>query len=108
VKTYDGIAANGASPIQLPPHDRRQPGPSYLQTNYHDVEATARLLEDNGIDTIVSAMAIESEATSEGQLNLIAAAERSKITTRFIPSEYGLIATPEYATYFPPCSRAPS
>jgi hypothetical protein len=63
--------------------------------DYVDVDATTKTLEDNAIDTVISAISIESEDTSQGQLNLIAAAERSKTTTRFIPSEYGFIASPE-------------
>ena len=68
---------------------------SYLQANYNDIVATTKMLEDNGIDTVVSAISIESEVTSMSQINLIKAADRAKTTTRFIPSEYGFIATPE-------------
>ena len=82
--------------LQLPPEDARTPGVAYLSANYDNIDATTKMLEDNDIDTIVSAISIESEATSTGQINLIAAADQSKTTTRFIPSEYGFIATPEY------------
>lgn len=65
-------------------------------TSYADIEGTTRCLEDNSIDTIVSAIAIESDETSQGQIDLITAADKSRVTTRFVPSEYGFIATEEY------------
>jgi hypothetical protein len=46
-------------------------------------------LEVQDIDTIISAITMDSESSSTAQLNLIAAAEKSSVTKRFIPSEYG-------------------
>ncbi|TDZ46891.1 Oxidoreductase swnN [Colletotrichum trifolii] len=61
---------------------------AFLQVRYDDVDSLVRVLEDNGIDTVISALTMESEAGSKSQLNLIAAADRSSATQRFIPSEY--------------------
>lgn len=46
-------------------------------------------LETQNIDTVVSAITMISESGSAAQLNLIAAAEKSAVTKRFIPSEFG-------------------
>lgn len=67
----------------------------FIKTDYADVSATTKVLEDTQIDTIVSAITIESEATSKSQLALIEAADRAETVKRFIPSEYGFLATPE-------------
>jgi uncharacterized protein YbjT (DUF2867 family) len=80
---------------KVPAESLRLPGVTYLQANYGDVEATAKCLEENSIDTIVSAIAIESEETSKGQLGLIEAAERAGSVKRFVPSEWGVLGSEE-------------
>jgi hypothetical protein len=45
-------------------------------------------LEDHDIDTIISTINLETDAGSEAQLNLIAAANSSRVTRRIIPSEF--------------------
>ncbi|KAJ5184465.1 hypothetical protein N7491_007670 [Penicillium cf. griseofulvum] len=70
-------------------------------TQYSNVESLAKFLEDNKIDTIVSAMAVVDDNSSSSQLNLIAAANQSLNTKRFIPSEYGIAYTEEHAALFP-------
>lgn len=68
----------------------------HVVVNYDEIDATVKVLEDNDVETIISAITMEYEATSRAQLNLIEAAEKSKVTKRFIPSEYGIINSPEY------------
>ncbi|TEA12126.1 Oxidoreductase swnN [Colletotrichum sidae] len=65
---------------------------AFLQVRYDDVDSLVRVLEDNGIDTVISALTMESEAGSKSQLNLIAAADRSSATHRFIPSDDSIFA----------------
>lgn len=55
----------------------------------------ARVLERHNIHTIISAIGLVSDETSQSQLNLIEAAEKSESTKRFIPSEYSFIQTTE-------------
>jgi hypothetical protein len=50
-------------------------------------------LEQHKIHTIISAIGLVSDETSQSQLNLIEAAEKSVLTKRFIPSEYSFIQT---------------
>ncbi|KAL2065148.1 hypothetical protein VTL71DRAFT_4289 [Oculimacula yallundae] len=77
------------------------PNVKYVQVDYTDINSMVTLLETNQITTILSAITMISSTTSLAQLNLIAAAEKSSITTRFIPSEYGVIANEETAALDP-------
>lgn len=67
----------------------------YVQIDYNDVPGLTRQLEHHNIHTIISAIGLTSEETCNSQLNLIEAAEKSKVTKRFIPSEYSFIQTAE-------------
>ncbi|KAF4956396.1 hypothetical protein FSARC_11598 [Fusarium sarcochroum] len=62
--------------------------PKLLQVDYADLDSLTRTLQDHKIDTVVSTINLDSEASSQSQLNLIAAAEKSQTTSRFIPSEF--------------------
>ncbi|KAJ5225418.1 hypothetical protein N7468_006643 [Penicillium chermesinum] len=66
-----------------------------VQIDYNDIPSMARVLEDVHVDTIVSAIGLVSDETSQAQLNLIEAAEKSRTTKRFIPSEFSFIQTEE-------------
>ncbi|KAJ3955134.1 hypothetical protein N0V92_008344 [Colletotrichum tropicale] len=58
------------------------------KVDYDNVNAVVKVLEENNIHTIISALNPESEMASNSQINLIAAADKSKTTQRFIPAEY--------------------
>ncbi|CAG8020465.1 unnamed protein product [Penicillium olsonii] len=62
--------------------------PTFLIVDYGDVDGLAQILEDYGIETVISTLNLEHEAGSQAQLNLIAAADRSRTTRRIIPSEF--------------------
>jgi hypothetical protein len=47
-----------------------------------------KILEDHDIDTVISTINLETDAGSKAQLNLIAAADYSRVTRRIIPSEF--------------------
>lgn len=55
----------------------------------------AHEFERHKIHTIISAIGLVSDETSQSQLNLIEAGEKSVSTKRFIPSEYSFIQTPK-------------
>ncbi|CAG8907975.1 unnamed protein product [Penicillium egyptiacum] len=76
-------------------------GVTIIPAQYSNIESLVKLLEDNKINTIVSAMTVVDDDASNSQLNLIAAADQSLSTKRFIPSEYGIAYTEEHATLFP-------
>lgn len=66
-----------------------------VQINYEDIPSMARVLERHNVHTIISAIGLVSDETSQSQLNLIEAAEKSASTKRFIPSEYSFVQTTE-------------
>ncbi|KAJ5977274.1 hypothetical protein N7501_000616 [Penicillium viridicatum] len=66
-----------------------------VQINYEDISSMARVLERHNVHTIISAIGLVSDETSQSQLNLIEAAEKSASTKRFIPSEYSFVQTTE-------------
>lgn len=61
-----------------------------LAVDYTSVDALARVLKENVVDTIISTMQIRNDETSKSQLNLIEAAEKSGTVKRFAPSEFGI------------------
>ncbi|KAJ6017929.1 hypothetical protein N7451_001308 [Penicillium sp. IBT 35674x] len=66
-----------------------------VQINYDDVQSIAKTLDAHNVHTIISAIGLISDETSQSQLNLIDAAELSATTKRFIPSEFSFIQTPD-------------
>ncbi|KAJ5778246.1 hypothetical protein N7520_001492 [Penicillium odoratum] len=69
------------------------PGALIVQINYDDVGSLAKTLDTHNVHTIISAIGLVSDETSQSQLNLIDAAELSATTKRFIPSEFSFIQT---------------
>jgi nucleoside-diphosphate-sugar epimerase len=80
------------------------PNVKYVKVDYSNIKDTTEVLETHRIDTVLSAIAMENSSTSQGQLDLIAAAEASTVTKRFIPSEFGAIANEETAALDPYCT----
>ncbi|KAJ5170503.1 uncharacterized protein N7500_003286 [Penicillium coprophilum] len=66
-----------------------------VQINYDDIPSMVHELERHDVHTIISTIGLTSDETSQSQLNLIEAAEKSRSTKRFIPSEYSFVQTPE-------------
>ncbi|KAL6365989.1 hypothetical protein LRP88_00572 [Fusarium phalaenopsidis] len=62
-------------------------GAEYAETDYDDIEGTAKMLDSNKVGTVISALTIAGPS-AQAQLNLIAAADKSSTAHRFIPSEY--------------------
>lgn len=60
--------------------------------DYDHVDETAATLDANKIDTVISTL---NFAAAEGQLSLIAAADKASATKRFIPSEFAAYNPPE-------------
>ncbi|KAB8263303.1 NAD(P)-binding protein [Aspergillus pseudonomiae] len=78
-----------------------------LAVDYSDPKGLQSALEEHEIHTVISAVSLQTEASGQSQLNLIEAADRSKATKRFMPSEFGakydsshLAALPLYAFKF--------
>ncbi|KAF6809278.1 hypothetical protein CMUS01_13717 [Colletotrichum musicola] len=83
-------------PDELPPSSAR-----IAKVDYDDVEGLKQLLESENVETVISTISILSAAQSQAQLNLIAAADSSSSTRRFVPSEFGTMNAPEDAAKEP-------
>ncbi|KAI8717075.1 NmrA domain-containing protein [Fusarium sp. LHS14.1] len=59
-----------------------------IAIDYTDIDSMTKVLEDNKIDTVISALFVTFDGKS--QVDLIHAAEASKHTRRFIPSIWGI------------------
>lgn len=57
--------------------------------DYGNVEQVASLLESEKVHTVISTIAVLDEATGQSELDLVAAADRSSTTRRFIASNWG-------------------
>lgn len=75
------------------PQDEGDSPAQHVQMDYNDIMAMTRELEHRNIHTIISTIGLVSDETSQSQLNLIEAAEKSTTTQRFIPSEFSFIQT---------------
>ncbi|RSL93245.1 hypothetical protein CDV31_014805 [Fusarium ambrosium] len=62
--------------------------PTFLEVDYADAKSLIATLQDYAIDTVISTINLETDAGSQSQLNLIAAADKCQTTRRFIPSEF--------------------
>lgn len=63
--------------------------------DYSDVESIARVLEENNVHTIISALSVRGAVEAESEINLARAAAKSNVTKRFMASEYGTRAPTE-------------
>ncbi|KAE8370008.1 NmrA-like family protein [Aspergillus caelatus] len=72
-----------------------------VQVDYNDTTALARILDQHEVHTIISAIGIISDETSQSQLTLINAAAQSSATKRFMPSEYSFIQTEDLLSIDP-------
>ncbi|KAM0425872.1 hypothetical protein ACHAPT_008810 [Fusarium lateritium] len=76
-----------------------QIGARILVVNYNHVDDLTKVLEDNNIGTVISTL--NTMGVAEPELNLIAAADQSKCTKRYVPSIWGVKYTQEIAERFP-------
>ncbi|EGU77301.1 hypothetical protein FOXB_12185 [Fusarium oxysporum f. sp. conglutinans Fo5176] len=63
--------------------------PSFV-VDYDDVASLTKFLDENKVDTIISAFGINGTSLSRSQNNLIKAADASSVTRRFIPSSFAI------------------
>lgn len=82
---------------QVPKSDPLLDKTQQVQVDYSNTTALSRILDQHEVHTVISAIGIISDETSQSQLTLINAAAQSSATKRFIPSEYSFIQTEEYA-----------
>ncbi|KAF6817654.1 nmrA-like family protein [Colletotrichum plurivorum] len=93
---HDVVVLSRKIPDGPPPSNAR-----IVKVDYDDVEGLRQLLESENVETVISTISILSAAQSQAQLNLIAAADSSSSTRRFVPSEFGTMNAPEDAAKEP-------
>jgi hypothetical protein len=72
----------------------RELGASVVAIDYGSTQSIVNTLEQNRIDTVISTLG--PRAGEETEMRLIAAADKSTVTKRYIPSSFGIRSTPEY------------
>ncbi|RSM06219.1 hypothetical protein CEP52_005854 [Fusarium oligoseptatum] len=77
----------------------KQIGARVIPVDYTNVEALTKVLEDNAVHTVISTIDIMSSA--EPELNLIAAADKSAPTKRYVGNVWGVDYTDEFINSTP-------
>ncbi|KAM3064943.1 hypothetical protein ACMFMG_011230 [Clarireedia jacksonii] len=103
----DGIKSAGQFKVlilarQADDEKAKEIGAPIIAVDYNSPDAIASILEQNNIVTVISALS--SQSLPEQELNLIAGADKSSVTKRYIPSMWGIKYTEEIASYFPPAA----
>jgi hypothetical protein len=75
--------------------DGKEERKDVIYVDYDDVESLKNALEEHNVHTVLSTISIKSDVQTRAQLNLIKAADKSSITKRFAPSEWGFDYTQE-------------
>ncbi|KAF4990599.1 hypothetical protein FGRMN_8358 [Fusarium graminum] len=80
---------------------RKATGTGTRGVDYFDIDALVSVLESEQVDTIISVLPIDNDESGQAQLNLIKAADQSKCTKRFLPSEFGMVYTKDNIAHVP-------
>ncbi|KAF2193702.1 NAD(P)-binding protein [Zopfia rhizophila CBS 207.26] len=81
------------------PKLEQETGVRIVAADYSNIDSLIKIFEDNKVDTVISTANSSPDPTPE--LNLIKAADRSKVTRRFIPNVWsGIDYTAEHAKIF--------
>ncbi|KAH8688704.1 hypothetical protein BGW36DRAFT_434003 [Talaromyces proteolyticus] len=76
-------------------------GARLVATDYKGVAALTKILEDNNVHTVISTLFMSPNGAGLLEQNLIRAADASKTTKRFVPSEFGFPQRDEDGDLFP-------
>ncbi|KAM5350821.1 hypothetical protein ACJ41O_007326 [Fusarium nematophilum] len=76
-------------------------GSPVLAVDYSSVDSLKTVFEDHNIDTVISALSTMPEEGVPPEVNMVRAAQASKTTRRFIPSNWGVPLTGENADKLP-------
>ncbi|OJJ03919.1 hypothetical protein ASPVEDRAFT_135813 [Aspergillus versicolor CBS 583.65] len=85
-----GLESHGSHEVRILSRKALDGDARYLAVDYSSIEELQTVLESNNIHTVISALSMENGG-GQSQMNLIEAAERSKSTRRFMPSEFGIV-----------------
>ncbi|KXH35180.1 hypothetical protein CNYM01_10080 [Colletotrichum nymphaeae SA-01] len=99
----EGIVAHGGHRVFVLSRTSREPkdGVQFLAVDYRDVEGISKILQENQIDTVISAMGVVTPQTNQAQINLVKASNTSNSTRRFIVSAYDMLHTRDQISHYP-------
>lgn len=63
--------------------------PKVVTVDFTDIAGLQGVLEQHEVHTVISAVSLQSDDSGRSQMNLIEAADQSRCTRRFMPSEFG-------------------
>ncbi|KAH9430055.1 hypothetical protein MCOR02_009777 [Pyricularia oryzae] len=66
-----------------------------IAVDYSDVDSVAKILADNEVDTVISALRVLDEPTSNSEVNLVRATVKAGTPRRFMASVWGIQYSPE-------------
>ncbi|TVY74974.1 Oxidoreductase BOA1 [Fusarium oxysporum f. sp. cubense] len=66
---------------------------TFVSLDYSDVDSMAKVLDDNKVHTVISALRVFNPASSKAESNLVKATAKAKTPKRFVASAWGV----EYA-----------
>ncbi|TKA79787.1 hypothetical protein B0A55_03301 [Friedmanniomyces simplex] len=81
------------------PEKEKAAGVPIIAVDYSSIDSLVEALETHKIDTLFSV--VDANAGAESEFNLIQAAEKSKVTKRFVPNIWGSEYREEQAVFFP-------
>ncbi|RGP77128.1 nmra-like family [Fusarium longipes] len=62
----------------------------FVSIDYSDVDSMVKILEDNNVHTVISALAVADVTSSEAETNLVKATNKASTSKRFIVSAWGI------------------
>ena len=83
--------------MQANAEKEKEIGARILPVDYTSIDALAKAFEANKVETVISTLGWP--AGGELEFNLIAAADKSATTKRYIPSVWGMKASNEYVSF---------
>jgi uncharacterized protein YbjT (DUF2867 family) len=104
----DGLLAAGKHSVKVLSRKAdeaksKEIGAPIVPVDYTDVDTIVKVLEENNVHTLISALYMMPDAGGPLEPNLIKAADASKVTKRFIGSDWGFDPVPkEYVLLFSP------
>ncbi|KAF4341686.1 hypothetical protein FBEOM_4359 [Fusarium beomiforme] len=63
---------------------------TFISVDYSDVDSMAKVLDDNQVHTVISALRVYDPASSEAESNLVKATDQASTTKRFVASAWGI------------------
>ncbi|KAF5006971.1 hypothetical protein FDECE_6687 [Fusarium decemcellulare] len=105
----EAIVARGKHQVKIlgrKPNDdlAKELGTPIIVVDYNDVASLTKVLEDNKVDTVVSALSSMPDQGTPPEVNLVRAAEASQVTRRFVASNWGFPLSLKLAERLPSTS----